>query len=98
MNFVKLDCDDLRCGIIYQAAYDYLEWRKKLHKIDEYGRVYRFITREELVRNLEEVNRFFNSEWYRQLCDIDAQYITDQLDKEFEEWKSKYARKKKKAG
>lgn len=35
---------------------------------------------------LAEVERFFHSEWYRLLCDIDGDYMLARARKKYEEW------------
>ena len=98
MKLCQEGIDNLRCAIVKLAAEDYLELKKRIYKIDHYGRVYTGNTREDFVYELKRIERFFGNEWYVQLCDIESAKLIVMLDAEFEEWKAKYDRRKSKAG
>ena len=63
----------LKCGIIYQAVKDYRYVLKRLKKKP---------TDIDLNIQYEELQRFFKSEWFRTLCDIDAEKIMNQIEED----------------
>lgn len=64
---------DLANGIVKQAADDY---RNALNGVS-YDR---YKTPEQVIN---EVLRFFRSEWFRTLTKVDAEYLIEQLNKEY---------------
>lgn len=102
MTICKQGIENLSVAIVQLAAEDYLEYKKKLHKIDNYGRVYKkdgkVIRREHFEHELDLVIDWFYSDMYSALCCIDANRMFDELDRQFEEWKSEYDRRKRKVG
>ena len=102
MTICKQGIENLTVAMVQLSAEDYLEYKKKLHKIDNYGRVFmedgKPIKRERFEHELDLVIDWFYSDMYSALCDIDPNRILDRLDKQFEEWKAKYDRNKRKVG
>lgn len=102
MTICKQGIENLSVAIVQLSAEDYLEYKKKLHKIDNYGRVFkkdgRPIPREYFEHQLDLVIDWFYSDMYSALCNIDANKMFDELDRQFEEWKAKYDRKMRKVG
>ena len=92
MELFEPGIDNLRCAIVQLTAEDYLRARTNLHTID----VHKSTGDREKYRILyEECVNFFRSDWYGILCRISPDYLIEQLDKEFEEWRTEYDIKKK---
>ena len=70
--------DTLACGIVAQAVRDY-EGALKGRKVGEMRRVDR----------ISEIERFFRSEWYKELTDLDAEYIMKRVRRKVYMWKRK---------
>lgn len=67
----------LAAAIIKEAINDYrLAYRKN----------YKLIKEEDIQINLDQVTHFFRSEWFRELTDIDSDYLIECLQKERIEW------------
>ena len=82
---------DLGEAIVEQAAYDYLDLKKDLHRI-EIGTFYRKVknielTKRKLKTELKDVIKFFGSDWYYQLTPLGHSVLISKLDEKFEEWK-----------
>lgn len=65
--------EDLANAIIIRAAFDYREVRVALKEIPNDYR---------LIEKLKSIERFFLSEWYRQLTTVDGRYILRRLKNE----------------
>lgn len=84
MDITDKGLEYLREAIVKQAADDYIEWRSKLYRITEHGRVYHLETEQTFVKRLKEVTKFFKSRRYARLCDIDGEYFLTRLNEKFE--------------
>ena len=99
MELTKRGCDNLREAIVEQACKDYLELKEHLYLLENYRWVLDMSkSREELMNEftwkLNEIVNFFNSEWYKMLCSINAAWLIRNLDEKFEtETKAKIDRK-----
>ena len=92
--------ENLANGIILQAVKDYKESLKDIKKMvkEHQETIKREHSREELkrikkdfrfdlnrkTRVKEEVERFFNSEWFKQLTSVDSEYLISKLKEEVE--------------
>jgi len=92
--------ENLANGIILQAVKDYKESLKDIKKIvkEQEETLKRKPTQAELniiykdfkddlnrkIRIKEEVERFFDSEWYKQLTSVDSEYLISKLKEEVE--------------
>ena len=72
--------DELARAIVVKAAIDYLELKIKIEKFGGTDR---------RNRELNDLREWFKSEWYRELTDVDGDWLIEQLDAAFEKWKSK---------
>ena len=67
----------LATAIIKEAVYDYRRaYRERFGLIDE----------ETVQRKLDPILYFFRSEWFRELSDIDPEYLIEYLQKERIAW------------
>ena len=103
MKLCKEGIENLSVAIVQLSAEDYVEYKKKLHKIDNYGRVFKTnkghpISREYYAKKLSDLVDWFHDDMYAAICKIDADRFLGMLDRQFEEWKSEYDRKKRKVG
>lgn len=73
-------------GIILQAAKDYLRSKKWLRNHPDKDQDVRtmYQRRYEAMRDLKSAEEFFHSDWYRWMCDIDADELIKILDSEVE--------------
>ena len=81
MDYVAAGFEGLSEAIVAQAGRDYLEVKKRLHRIDQFKKEEKKLTLE-----LKRLNRFFNSEWFRSLSAVDNKWLVEQLNKEYENW------------
>lgn len=70
--------DTLACGIVIQAVKDY-EGALKGRKVGE-------MRKSDVI---DEIERFFRSEWYKELTDLDAEYIMKKVRRKVYIWKRK---------
>lgn len=88
-------------AVIKQAAVDYLNVKKKIHRnelaLNETDSCKLLSRLKDLIENewrynaeLDEVLNFFNGHWFTLYCSYDASYIIKKLDEEYNEWKHKY--------
>lgn len=73
MNDKGVEC--LRCAIVKQAVEDYLEAKKRYSESNSIG----------ALHTISECKRFFRSEYYQILTDIDGETLIQLLDKKHEE-------------
>lgn len=102
MNITDKGLDNLRLAIVQQAAEDYLEYKKQLYKIRNSKSDFNALLRRSLAGKVTHLIKWFHSDYYQSLCDIDGDYMIEQLNKKFREWvdspdsqKKKTYRKKK---
>lgn len=62
--------NNLRIAIISCAAHDYQRAYKKTKRAGDYT---------DAAARLKECERFFRSEWFRTLCDLDGEKFMEQL-------------------
>lgn len=67
MQFYK----NLANAIVAQAAKDYLRALRQLKKYPKY---------EAAIERKNEIERFFRSEWYNHLTNVNADYLISQLE------------------
>lgn len=80
MNEAEVKCwTELARMIVVQAGIDYLKVRREILNSKPGQR------RDKLIRELEDIKKFFGSKWYRDLTDTNGQWLLEQLDKGFEE-------------
>lgn len=81
-------------AIVEQAAYDYLLIKKDLYKIDcnAFERKVKNIelTKRKMRLELQDIIRFFESDWYQGLTSLGHERLISKLDKRFEEWKQEF--------
>ena len=82
--------DNLRCAIVQQAAYDYLDCRKHLHKLKYLDSDYAYRARKFATGRFAEIKKWFKSDYYTLLCSIDGDKMLRYLDKEYKDWAIKY--------
>jgi hypothetical protein len=74
--------EHLAAAIIETAVMDYLHIRKRLYRINSFttdGRI--------LQGRLKEIKKFFRSEWFTVLSDLDGVELERKLDEMYESWK-----------
>ena len=74
---------------VYGIVRDVTRKIKKHYGIDEETA----LQRNDAINELEGIKRFFFSEWFEQLCDIDPQKIIDHLESEYKKSKEKESKK-----
>ncbi len=74
-------CTALASAIVAQAGLDYLKIKKKLDGLKD-GE-----SRKILEAKLEDIERFFESRWYRDLTEVKGDWLKEQLDKYYDELK-----------
>lgn len=83
--------ENLAIGIVNQAAKDYVSARIKIMKDPK---------RVAGAVQAAEAERFFHSDWYRQLTSVDADWLIEELRKKavrkYAEWKKREEEKQKK--
>lgn len=76
--------EHLAGAIVKQACEDYLHTRKRLYRINYFstdGRI--------LSSKLNEIKRFFRSDWFGVLSSLDGIELERNLDQMYESWKLK---------
>jgi hypothetical protein len=99
---------ELKKAIVLHTSKDYLKIHRKLHLMDNYGKVYRsghnkrgetqYYSREHFVDELEEIMVTLYSDWFERLTGVNTNALLDILDKMHDEWKAEYDRKMKEGG
>ena len=79
INICDGGLDNLKNAIVIQAAEDYLYVKKLCYAFN------RQPTKDEQAM-VDDCIRFFHSEWYMMLCDMDGDDLLKKLDKHFYEW------------
>ena len=82
--------DNLRCAIVQQTAYDYLEYKKSLYKLRDSDTDYAYHMKRSLIGKIGAIVKWFRGDYYKLLCNIDSEYMLEQLNKEFEQWIIKF--------
>lgn len=70
--------NELAEAIVAQAGIDYLKTRKKLETVDPESKKGKILTKE-----FEDVKKFFRSRWYKDLTDIDPEWLVKKLDEAY---------------
>lgn len=68
---------DLAEAIVAQAGIDYLKIKKELEDLQPCRK------RNNLIAELESIERFFKSEWFKDLTDVSPNWLVGQLDKAY---------------
>lgn len=79
--------EHLAAAIVKQACEDYLHIRKRLYRINGFtadGRILR--------GRLKELERFFESDWFGILSNLDGVELQKNLDEMYNSWKLKQAK------
>lgn len=101
MEFCNEGMNEFRVKVGQVAADDYLEIHKILHRIDngETIKSYHSVpvegyqtTRTYYESQLESLMEYLYSDGFKCICPIDVNRMLDILDKELDEWKTKYKR------
>ena len=74
MKMTDEGCDYLRNAIVTQAAKDYKKIVKRKKRHPKYG-----------AYSKEELERFFNSQWFEFLTGVDGNYILKEIKKIYSE-------------
>ena len=82
--------DNLRCAIVQQAAFDYLDYKKRLYKLKDSDTSYAYQVRKFATGRLAEFKKWFESDYYALLCGIDGNKMLRRLDDEYEKWRRRY--------
>lgn len=77
--------DVLAHGIVIQAAKDYLSYRRTKEKLEAINSEdeRHLMNLKRATDEFDAVVRFFKSDWYKQLCNIDGDRMLEMLDKEY---------------
>lgn len=78
-------------GIIVQAARDYFDYRKSMERVE--AKLKKKGGEDETLASslkratskFNEIVRFFRSNWYKLLCNIDGEIMLEMLDKEYKD-------------
>ena len=71
--FIMVGWQSLATAIITTAADDFRANRRKLHRNPD---------NKEAMKEIHELEKFFRSDWFCALSDVDGYYVLDQLRKE----------------
>lgn len=83
----ELGVNNVRFGILNQTRLDYLEYKKMYHVARHIS--YKPMKLKRLMSGkINDIVKFFNSKWYRDLCDLDPAELLDILDAQFDAWKN----------
>ena len=87
MEEVRKDYEELLNAIVQQAAFDYLDIKAKMWRLENglyRGKKNKNDYRRLLDRKLKELTDFFNSSYYEIICKIDGGYMIRKLNEKFE--------------
>lgn len=77
MNEIDMAWDELAKGIVLQSVIDYKQYYKTVmkYKVNTYSVI---VARE----RINEIKRFFFSDWFAALCNIDPNILLNHIEKE----------------
>lgn len=77
---------ELGHAIVQQAAEDYLELKESIDELSSQGclNYSEQAERRHLRYKLRKIRDFFESDWYKELCNVDGKKMIEMLDEEFE--------------
>lgn len=78
MNTINKNYTELTNAIVKQAADDYTSIKLRLHKYKNVKEKATYV--DQLEYELRKIIRFFKSDWYRTLCELDCEFLIQKLD------------------